>query len=320
MESRQTSVEVLTEFHYTFVVPTYRRPDVLELCLESIRKQAFDLSNTEILVIDNAEEHNSAFVAKKFGDLNLQYSVNERNLGPGGSLNKGLSMARGRRIVIMNDDAILPEGFLAHCEEVFDSDSKIGCLGFRVLEDNYAMATGGVGEIVDSGEVIGNFDRDTNGLIDVEHIYGFCYAITRQALDAAGPFDTVLLAKTYASGNRIETDHCLSIRKAGLRVVFDSRLPIRHLAKPRLDIGERSLKWRLNEIRNTLYLFLKHYGLTGKRFLSIRYTFLHDLGIRSALLRPTRSNVEYFLVGVRGRLSAMGHYLLYLYRKAAGQL
>jgi GT2 family glycosyltransferase len=303
---------------YTFVIPTYRRPDVLELCLESIRRQTMDLRCAEILVIDNAEEQNTALVAEKFRDLNLQYFVNERNLGPGGSLNKGLGLAKGERIVIMNDDAILPESFLSHCDEVFNSDDNIGCLGFRVLEDNYTRVAGGVGQIHLSGEVIGNFDLDTHGAIDVEHIYGYCYAITRNALKAAGAFDTVLLARPYASGNRIETDHCLSIRRAGFRVVYDSRLPIQHLAKPRLDIGERSLKWRLNEIRNTLYLFLKHYGFTGKRCLAIRYVLSHDLGIRSALLHPSQSNANYFLIGMRGRLSAIGHYFLYLSRKLVG--
>ena len=50
----------------------------------------------------------------------------------------------------------------------------------------------------------------------------------------------------------------------------------------------------------------------GKRGLALRFTLLYDHGIVSALRKPTRSNWRYFLVGLRGRLSAFGHYLLYL--------
>ncbi len=317
--NKHSSVSAKPTRKFSFVIPTYRRPDVLAMCLESIRSQRYDSNELEVIVIDNAEQENSSAVMKGFSDLKIDYIVNEKNIGPGGSLNKGLRLADGKRIVIMNDDAILPPNFLQHCDEAFDSDPLIGCLGFRVLEDNYENIPGGIGTISRTGRVIGNFDLDSSGLIEVEHIYGFCYAITRESLNVAGPFDTVLLAKPYASGNRIETDHCLSIRRAGLKVVYDSRMPVRHLAKPRLDIGERSLKWRLNDIRNTLYLFLKHFGLSGRGFLSLRYAMLHDLGIRSALLCPTPKNIGYFLTGVRGRVSAFGHYFLYLVKRTAGQ-
>ncbi len=140
---------------FTIVIPTYRRPDVLELCLASIRDQDYDLHQIELLVIDNAEAEHTAAVGEKFPSLPLRYIVNPRNLGPGGSLNKGLGMAQGERIVLMNDDAILPPDFLRHCDQVFDADPTVGCLGFRCIEDNYVAAEGGIGQVKESGEIVG---------------------------------------------------------------------------------------------------------------------------------------------------------------------
>jgi hypothetical protein len=169
----------------------------------------------------------------------------------------------------------------------------------------------GIGRLAESGEVIGNFDVDCGDPIEVEHVYGFCYVFTREAVNRAGLNDTTLLAKPYSSGNRIETDHCLTIRERGLKVVYNPRMVAVHLAKPRPDMSEVSLRWKRNEIRNTLYLYLKHYGLFGKGAAALKLTFLVDVGVLSMLRRPSAANIAYFLNGLRSRLSAYGHALLH---------
>ncbi|HTU91480.1 MAG TPA: glycosyltransferase [Gemmataceae bacterium] len=298
---------------YSFVIPTYRRPDTLELCLEHIAELDNDPSLLEVIVVDNGAENNSAFLAEKFrGRLNLTYRVNERNQGPGYSHARGVAESRGQRIVIMNDDALVPRDFLRACDSDLDADPCIGCLGFRALENAYCVDGNTIGRITPTGQVLGNFVLDCGKPIEVEHIYGFCYLITRATLEQSAKYDRILLTKHYASGDRLETDHCLSIRRRGFKVVYDPRIMVQHLAKPRLDYKERSLRWRLNHIRNTLYLFLKHYGVFGKRGVAVRYALTHDLGIRSAFRWPTYANWAYFLTGLRARVSAFGHYVLYL--------
>lgn len=301
---------------YSFVIPTYKRPDVLADCLRHICELDYDLKQIEVIIVDNGEKENSSDVGDLYADrIRLSYVVNPVNLGPGGSLNKGLGLSRGTRIIVSNDDAMVPRNFLSRCDEIFESDANIGCVGFRAIEEQYAGEGDGIGVIDPSGAVIGNFNRATEGVVDVQHVYGFCYAITRHALDKAGAFDHVLLAKKYASGNRIETDHCLEMKRCGFRVVYDGETGIPHLAKPRLDISERSLKWRLNDVRNTLYLFLKHYGPIGNGGLALRYALLHDLGMLSLVKRPSLENARYAAMGIRGRVSAFGHWIVYLVTK-----
>ena len=68
----------------------------------------------------------------------------------------------------------------------------------------------------------------------------------------------------------------------------------------------------MNAIRNTLYLFLKHFGLFGKRGAALRLTFLSHLGLLSAIRRPSKSNFAYLAMALRSRASAYGHYCKYL--------
>lgn len=301
---------------YSIIVPTYKRPDVLAQCLDRLAALDYPLDRIEVLVFDNGGAQHSARVGERFrGRLPLTYVVNDGVHSMGYSLNRGLRACRGSKIIEMNDDALVPPCLLTTCDAAFARDRRIGCIGFRVLENGFHESGDGIGRIDESGEIIGNFNRPGDRPVEVEHVYGFCYAYTREAIDRAGVHDEVLLARDYSSGNRMETDHCLCIRRAGLKVVYDPRIVVEHLAKPRGDYSERSLAWKLNATRNTLYLFLKHYGILGKKGLALRFALLQDVGIVSLLRRPSRANLDYFLTGLRARVSGFGHYLLYLARR-----
>jgi GT2 family glycosyltransferase len=238
--------------------------------------------------------------------------VNRVNQGYGYSVNRGIVAARGQRILLLNDDARPAADLLRECERLLQSDPSIGCVGCRADERGYLNDGDGIGRVDESGVIVGNFNVDCGTPLEVEHVYGFCYVFTRRAVELAGLNDRTLLAQPYSSGNRIETDHCLTIREAGLRIVFNPRMVALHLAKPRPDMSEISLAWKRNAIRNTLYLYLKHFGLFGKKGAALRLTFVSDVGLLSAVRRPSRANLVYFLSGLRARASAYGHYLKYL--------
>ncbi len=299
---------------YSIVIPTFRRPDQLAECLESVLALDYPLDRLEVVVIDNGgdAENSQAAAAPFVGRLSLRYLVNPENRGYGYSVNRGIGEARGDAILLLNDDARPAQDLLRECDALLIADPAIGCVGCRAIEAGYKNVGEGIGRIDASGEVVANFNLDCGQPIEVEHVYGFCYVFTREAIRRAGLNDTVLLAQPYSSGNRIETDHCLTIREQGLKVVYNPRMVARHLAKPRPDMSEVSARWKINAIRNTIYLYLKHYGPFGKRAAALRLMFVEDVGILSALRRPSASNWRYLAIGLRARASAVWHWLLYL--------
>ena len=85
-----------------------------------------------------------------------------------------------------------------------------------------------------------------------------------------------------------------------------------YLTKPRSNTSEVSASWRLNAIRNTIYLYMKHYGLVGKGGAALRLTFMVDVGLISVLRALSRANAKYFWIGVRARAGAYAHYAMFL--------
>jgi len=302
----------VTTPRYAIVVPTYRRADQLAECLASVCALDYPKDAIEVIVIDNGGEENTRAAAQPFTDrLTIRYLVNARNRGYGFSVNRGIVESTGERILLLNDDARPCPDLLRECDRLLASDPQIGCVGCRVIEEGYQRFGTAIGKVREDGELLGDFDVDCGEPVEVDHVYGFCYVFTREAVRRAGLNDRTLLAQPYSSGNCIETDHCLSIREAGLRVVFDPRMVARHLAKPRPDMSEVSLKWHLNMIRNRLYLYLKHFGLFGKRAAALRLTLVKHVGLGSLVRHPSRANLDYFLMGLRARTSAYFHYVKY---------
>lgn len=298
---------------YSVVIPTYRRGESLAECLESVCALDYDRNQLDVVIIDNGGVEHTKAAATPFMDrLRIRYLINPRNRGYGFSVNRGIVESTGDRILLLNDDARPFPDLLRECDRLMDADPSIGIVGCRAIEEGYERWGTEVGRVLPGGNLLGNFDVDTAEPVECEHIYGFSYVFSRESVRRTGLNDMTLLAQPYSSGNRIETDHCLTVRGKGLKVYYHPRMVARHLAKPRPDMSEVSLRWHLNAIRNTLYLMLKHYGLFGKSGAALRLTFFQHVGIVSAISKPSKGNVAYFLNGLRARASAYGHYVKYL--------
>lgn len=92
------------------VIATYRREDSLKKAIESIVNQTYKEYEI-ILVDDNANEEWNKKVAvivndfqKKFPDINIQYIVNESNLGSAKTRNIGIVKSQGNYVTFLDDD------------------------------------------------------------------------------------------------------------------------------------------------------------------------------------------------------------------------
>ena len=299
---------------YTFIIPTYRRPDMIGECLASLCALDYPLDRIEVLVIDNGGENATIAEARPYLDrLSLRYLVNRQNRGYGYSVNRGIVEAAGDRMVLLNDDARPDPSMLLECDKVMDADPTIGCMGARAIEAGYQVLGTDIGRIDQNGGISGNFVIDCGEPIDVDHLYGFCYVFTRASVERSGVNDRTLLARPYSSGDRIETDHCLNVRRAGLRVVYNPRMVARHLAKPRPDMSEDIAG--LVAQHHPQHAVSVPQALRPVRPRCARRCVSPSCGT-SASCRRLRShrveNIGYFLSGLRARSSAYWHYLLYL--------
>lgn len=86
-------------------LPTYNRPDLLERAVRSCLAQS--RPDFEIVITDNSPGDESGAVAHRLDDPRIRYHKNATNLGPSGSLNRSLTLARGRYIKFLMDDDLL---------------------------------------------------------------------------------------------------------------------------------------------------------------------------------------------------------------------
>lgn len=101
------------------VIPTYRRPEALREALNSLVTQTF--SNFEALVCDNAADPATAMVLRDIGDPRLIYIPRPRDLGIFGNVLDGISRARGRYVMELDDDDTLVPGCLEALTEPFQA-------------------------------------------------------------------------------------------------------------------------------------------------------------------------------------------------------
>ena len=95
----------------TIITPTYNRGDLLAETMDSVLSQ--DYSPIEYIVIDDGSTDNTKEIVKKFQKIKIPGKkiiyVQQKNLGETASVNRGLKLAKGKFIGIINsDDPLLP--------------------------------------------------------------------------------------------------------------------------------------------------------------------------------------------------------------------
>jgi len=105
----------------TVIIPTYKSPDALDLCLRSaIMGQ--ENKNQIIVVVDGFYDINKDVLNKWEDDISI-LNLNE-NVGIARATNLGVYNASYDKILIVNDDNVFPENYNKHLSEL-DLNNKV---------------------------------------------------------------------------------------------------------------------------------------------------------------------------------------------------
>ena len=109
----------------TVIIVSYNSADDLPACLRSLKRQKG--VSKEIIVVDNASSDNSKTVVKKIGGIKL--IANRSNTGFASANNTGAQKAKGRYILFLNPDTIVPAGALKKLLLKMDNHPDWGICG-----------------------------------------------------------------------------------------------------------------------------------------------------------------------------------------------
>jgi len=94
------------------IIPTFNRSAVLASCLVALVNQSLDKSKYEVIVADDgSEDSTEQFCRGLSPDFQFCY-CRQKNSGAGAARNLGLSRARGRYVLFMNDDTVASASLL----------------------------------------------------------------------------------------------------------------------------------------------------------------------------------------------------------------
>lgn len=94
----------------TVLMPVYNGVAFLREAIDSVLNQTFN--DFEFLIIDDASTDGSVALIESYTDPRIQLVRNEKNMGQVATLNKGLSLAKGKYIARLDqDDVCLPSRF-----------------------------------------------------------------------------------------------------------------------------------------------------------------------------------------------------------------
>tara|TARA_B100000686_G_scaffold339357_1_gene413307 strand:+ start:56 stop:1045 length:990 start_codon:yes stop_codon:yes gene_type:complete len=97
---------VASSIFLSIIIPAYNNPHELEGLCQSISYQLIE--NIEVIVIDDASKIPLKSLVEKFS---FKYIYKE-NSGPAASRNLGASLAKGKYLLFLDSDTVMPEGML----------------------------------------------------------------------------------------------------------------------------------------------------------------------------------------------------------------
>ncbi len=95
----------------TIIIPTYNRKEILEKTLESIEQQNYPKDKFEVLVVDDGSTDSTEEIKNRKFKFKFTY-LKQENQGPGIARNKGIKLAKGKKIAFIGDDIILTENWI----------------------------------------------------------------------------------------------------------------------------------------------------------------------------------------------------------------
>jgi GT2 family glycosyltransferase len=198
------------------IIPVWNGMNDLPTCLAALVEQSH--TPLEIIAVDNASTDGSAdWIAGHYANVSL--IRNAENQGFGGACNTGLAAAKGDVLVLLNQDTVVQQQWLATLVKTLEGDAKIGIAGSKALfADGAIQHAGGTIDARGASTHLGYRQPDTgqfDQLADRDYVTGASLAMRRALYEQIGGFDPGFFP-AYLE----DVDLCYRAREARWRVVY----------------------------------------------------------------------------------------------------
>ncbi|OGG19244.1 hypothetical protein A2721_00220 [Candidatus Gottesmanbacteria bacterium RIFCSPHIGHO2_01_FULL_47_48] len=270
------------------VIVSYNSKDLFKNCLESVYKFTKDLE-FEVIVVDNAStdgvtDYLKSQISPASPELgrgranikdtnqksNLKAIFSEENLGFSRGNNVGIKEAKGKYVLLLNNDTELLENSIERMKLWMDAHQDVAVVSCQLVNSEHkASATGGFfprlhnviawGWFLDDLPILRNYfpsyHPHPGPMYDKEQfldwVTGAFFFVRKAAIDQVGMFDENI----FMYGEELEW--CIRFKKAGWKIGYTPITKVVH--HERGSQGGLPKGAILGEFRGLKYIYGKHY-------------------------------------------------------------
>ncbi len=268
------------------IIVNYNVKYFLEQCLYSVVKATENL-DAEIIVVDNCSADGSiVYLQPQFA--HVHFIENKKNVGFGKANNQALEIAKGKYILFLNPDTLVPEDCFEKCMAFMERTPNCGALGIKMLDGRgvflpeskrsfpspitsfYKLV--GLARVFPKSGVfnkyaLGNLDENNTHEVDV--LAGAFICSTKKIMTELNGFDETF----FMYGEDVDLSY--RIQLAGYKNYYFSESSIIHFK------GESTKKGSLNYVKmfyEAMGVFVQKHYSSGTAIL---FAFLIKLAITS---------------------------------------
>jgi len=193
----------------SIVIPLFNQLAYTKQCVKSLRCNTID--NTEVLLIDNCSSDGTSEYLATCTDLKV--IRNPVNLGCAGAWNQGVRETRSEWVVILNNDVIVPSGWLNGLLDAAEQERlDVVSPGIREGEHNYDIEL-----------YARDFVERMKHVVRCGVADGICFMVHRRVFETIGLFD-----ENFRIGQFEDADFFRRAKLSGFRLGITGRSFIHH--------------------------------------------------------------------------------------------
>jgi GT2 family glycosyltransferase len=208
----------------SIIVVLFNRAELTLACLRSIRE--YSSVPLEVIIVDNASSDETPRLLERIEGA--QIIRNRENIHFLHAVNQAVREARGKYVLLLNNDAQLLPGALEAAMATFESSPDIGAVGGRIiLLDGVLQEAGSI--IWHDASCLG-YGRGDDPFApmymfrrDVDYCSAAFLLTSRSVWHRLGGFDEAFAPAYYE-----ETDYCTRLWEHGYRVVYEPNAALLH--------------------------------------------------------------------------------------------
>jgi GT2 family glycosyltransferase len=246
------------------------------LCLESVLLNSSDM-DAEVILVDNGSTDGTReyVIALAESDSRVRVVRNEENLGFGPAMNQGLAAATGDTLVVLNNDTIVPPGWLHRLTAHVDRP-EVGLAGPTTNRSGNEAEVDApyrtYGEMFQLSQRRASEHRGV--AFDIEVATLFCAAMRRDVFEQVGFLD-----ERFEVGLFEDDDYSARMRAAGYRVVCAEDAFVHHFGEA--SVGELVPTGRYGELFSANKTrFEEKWGVTWQPHLRRPNDWYRELVVR----------------------------------------